>query len=432
MIKKILVFLVILFCEISEAKVVELTSDGGIKFWHYQDNSTPLVHLAVAFKNAGTSHMEPNKRAVPKLYVSTVFSGCGSYTKEQFQEKIRDISVRLNGFADSDNLFFFFTFPKIVREESVNLFKTVLLQPTFKLSEVGKSKNNISDMLENYNDSPIFWGATILFPHILFGNHPYGESLGSTEDLLKLTSDDLHGYRNKYIVKKNLELCVFGDVSEKEAKQLVDKIFGSLENGQKSEDKIENIEPKLNGEIKNYYLEGPQSFVIFAMRNVLKDSEKKYVATLLYHVLGSPKTFKNRVMNQLRSKEGLVYYGMVQKMEKIHTCWELGLLQTSNENVSKAINSIKKLIADIKKNGITESELNSAKSNLKGSFLVNLKTSADLCSFYISKKTEGYSPDILEEILRKIDAVTLEQVNNLAAEILEENKIPFVIFGSPR
>lgn len=428
-IKKILISCAFLFCEISNAKITELTSNHGIKFWYYHDDSTPLIHLAVAFKNSGTSHMSVTKRGVPKLYINTVFSGCKNYNKEQFATKIRELSVRLSGFVNNDHLFFFCTFPKIVQEESLNLFKIVLLHPTFKASEVEKSKNAISSALENYNDSPISWGAAVLFPHMLFGNHPYGESSGSAEDVLKLVADDIFTYHKKYIVKNNLELCVFGDVSEKEAKALVDKTFDALPMGQKSEDKIENIEPKLSDEIKNYYLEGPQSFIIFAMKNTLENSEKKYVAALLYHILGSLETSKSHIMTRLRKKEGLVYYGTVQKIEKIHACWELGYLQTSNENVEKSINSIKKLIGDFKKNGISEAELSSAKGNLKGSFLVNLRTSADLCNFYISKKAAGYSADILEEILQGIDSVTVEQVNDLAKEMLDENKIPFIVFG---
>ena len=104
-------------------------------------------------------------------------------------------------------------------------------------------------------------------------------------------------------------------------------------------------------------------------------------------------------------------------------------MQTSNKNVGTAISEIKLILKQLKENGISQEELDSAKSNIKGSFLVGLRTAEDLCRFYMTKKLQGYSLNALEEFLQGINSVKSEQVNSIAKELLDENNLPIVVFG---
>ncbi len=410
------------------AEVKELTCSYGIKFWYSRDNSDPLINIAVAFKNCGSAHMEKTKTSVPNLFVSAIFCGCGSYSKEKFQEKTEDISAIFHGHSDSDNVLFFFKYPKIVSAETVSLIQTFFSSPKFPKAEIEKIKNAISYRLENYQVNPIQWCKSVLFPKLLFKNHPYGNSIAAPENVLKLNDADLKSFHKKYIVRSNVELCIFGDISEKEAIKLADRILYSIPKGKKAQDNIPDIEPTLENFNKKYHIEGPQSYIVFALPNILKNSDQKFAASILYLILGGG-SFKSHIMKKLRSELGLIYYGGVNKIEKKHSCFEIGLLQTSNSNTTAAIDNIESLLKNLKEKGISPKELDFAKNNIKGQFLVNLRTSGDLCYFYIMKKLQGHSTDALEEVLRGIDAVTLDQVNSLANQILDEENIPIVIMG---
>lgn len=407
-----------------------MTSSSGIKFWYQHDSSSPLIHISVGFKNVGSAHMPFEKKCVPEIYINTVFKGCGHYTKEKFSGALSDISAKLSGVSNNDHVFFFFTFPRIVLDESISLFKIMLLNPTFEPKEIEKIKNYFCYSIENYKDSPTSWCLTFLYPKILFEkNHPYSNSIGTAENLMKLTSQDIKNYQKKFIVKSNLELCIFGDVSENEAKKIADKIFGNLPQGKKAKDNVLDIDPTLDNNIRNYYLEGPQSYIVFALPNVSDNSDERYAAAILYRILGGSGIFKSRIINQLRTNSGLIYFGSTQKIHYAHSCWEAGILQTSNENVKQVISSVRNMIKDLRLNGISEKELLFAKNNIKGTFLVGLRTAEDLCNFYLVKKMEGYSPKVLEDFLKNINSVTLDQINNFAKKFLNESKIPFVVIG---
>ena len=64
-----------------------------------------------------------------------------------------------------------------------------------------------------------------------------------------------------------------GNFTENEAKKIADKIFGNLPQGKKAKDNVLDIDPTLDNNIRNYYLEGPQSYIVFALPNVSDNSE---------------------------------------------------------------------------------------------------------------------------------------------------------------
>ena len=416
--------------EVNTTRVKELTSSYGIKFWYHRDNSAPLVNVAIAFKNCGASHMEKAKKSVPDLYSNTVFLGCEKYSKEEFLGKLQNISVKLYCNAGLDNVVFYYKYPKVVADEAIDLLLTALKSPKFEKKEVEKNKNWLAYSLETYQDTPSFWYKYVMMPKILFENHPYGDSLGNSEEVLKLDRSDLESFHKNYIVRNNVEICVFGDISETEAIELADKILARIPQGNKFPDTIRDIEIKLQNFSRNFYYEGPQSYILFTFPNVLESSERKFAATVLYLILGGYSFgFKNRIMKKLRSELGLIYGGGIHKVEHKHSCFSVGVLQTSNKNVDTAISEIKLILKQLKENGISQEELGFAKSNIKGSFLVGLRTAEDLCYFYITKKLQGYSLNALEEFLQGINAVTLEQVNSVAKELLDENNLPIVVIG---
>lgn len=428
MIKKLLCSILLLITELSFGEVKELTSSYGIRFWYYYDNSAPIVNVLAAFKNSGTAHMSLELKSVPKIYSATILCGCGKYSKEEFQENIRNLSINIFAEADSDDLIFSLKYPKIVSTQALELFHLMLTSPKFPKKDIERSKFSICYYLENYQDIPEYWGMQILLPKILFKDHAYGTTRGNTEDVLKITDKDLLNFHKKYVVRSNIELCVFGDISEQSAIRLVDSILSAIPKGKKASDNIADVEPDFKNLTQNHHVDASQSFILFALPNILKNSPDRFAASILYLILGGGE-FKSHVLKKLRSELGLIYTGNLFKIQKTHSCYELGILQTSNQNVSEAIKQIKILLKNLRENGITKEELAFAKGNIKGTVLVNLRTAESLCHYYMLKKLQGCSINALEEFLKGIDAVTLEQVNSLAKKLLNEDNMPILVFG---
>ncbi|GHU17582.1 hypothetical protein FACS189472_04690 [Alphaproteobacteria bacterium] len=412
----------------NSSKVKELRSNLGIRFLFMNDDSAPLVHVRVAFKYSGSAYMERAKCGLPDFYSEAVFCGCDKYTKVQFKKKLKDIMALGSCYANGDSIVFSITFPKIVLQEAASLTNAALNKPTFEKNEVKRIQDSIVGSLQSYDWNPRGFAECMFLPAIVFKSHPYETYYGSVENFAMLSIDDLRKYKTDYLVVNNAEACVFGDISENEAKDLLDRIFRNVPKGVAAKDTVSDTKPLLKAEEKVYYEQSPQSTIVFAMKTERHNSANRYVAAILNMIFGGG-MFKSRIMSILRSKEGLIYRGGAGIVHMNHVSYITGLLETDNSKVKKAIESIKKIIKDLRKNGITNEDLEFAKSNIKGSILVGMRTSDDLCGFYFREMLLGNGVTALKDLLDGINNVKLKEVNDLARKILDENNIPFVIIA---
>jgi zinc protease len=394
------------------------------------DGSSSLIHIKIAFRNSGAAHQEKSNAGLPLFYAATVFCGIGSYSKIQFAEVCSNLSARISCHSDMDNLYFSMTVPAMVLKEATSLFNLAIKSPNFEEDKIKEIQNNIAGYIQSYSSNTSDIVSSSIIPSIIFKSHQYenGE-FGFPEDLMKLSRNDLKNYKAKFLVTSNAEVCVFGDISEVEAIALIDKIFSGIEKGKAAADNIQDVAPKLNSEIKKYYVEGPQSSVFLVLKTERPQSPKRHAALLLNRILGEGYAFKARILSKLRTEKGLIYSGGINTVNLNHASYVLGTLKTDNSKVEEAIDLLKVIIKDLRENGLSESELQFAKNNIKGTLLVGLRTSNALCHFYFYRKLLGFETVALAETMEKIDAVSLQEVNTLASEILDENNMSFVVVG---
>jgi zinc protease len=246
---------------------------------------------------------------------------------------------------------------------------------------------------------------------------------------MKLSIDDLKEYKGKFLVTANAEACVFGDVSEKEAISLLDKVLFKIKKGRSTEDRIPDATLLLNSEIAKYYAEGPQSAIVFILKNERPLSLRRAAATVLYRILGEGCLFKSRIMSELRMKQGLIYSEVMAPIDLNHASYIFGVLWTDNSKTSQAMAALTKVVKDLREKGLTKEELKFAKSNIIGALFVGLRTSEDFCDFCFKKMVNGFRIEMLPYLLEKITNVQLEEVNELARELLDENNMSWLVIG---
>ncbi len=222
-----------------------------------------------------------------------------------------------------------------------------------------------------------------------------------------------------------------GNLTDKKAIETIEKLFSGLKKGQTAKDNVSNAKIMFTNKRDFHHMEGPQSIIVFALPSLSIESNNYFASKILYHILGG-NSFKSRIISKLREKLGLIYYGSVHQIFNKHANWGLGTICTSNENVESAIHAVKEIIKELKTKGITENELKFAKQNIKGKFLTSYRTAYQMCAFYFNQKLLGQKSDALERLLKGLDNTKLEQVNQVAKDLLNEDNIPFVIIGEKK
>jgi zinc protease len=410
--------------------VKSLTNGRGVKFLFMEDNSAPLVHVRLAFKYSGSAYQEKSRAGLPEFFSRAVFCGCGEYSPVQLERKVNDLAAIVDCSSNCDAITFSLTVPKLVLKDGIALLNAIITKPKFEKDRVKLIKDNLVARLQNYVLNPSAMVSSVFIPSVIFESHPYGNGkFGTAEDLSKLSIDDLKKYQSDFIGTSNAEACVFGNVSESEAVNLLDETLKGVPVGTLTKDIVLDTEPVVRQILKEFYEETPQSTVMFVLRSARHNSARRYSAAVLCLTLGGAGIFGSRIMSLLRTKEGLIYGGSTHVLHLNHASYLLGSLKTKNSNVKKTIEFLKKIIEDIRINGITAEDLEFAKNHLSGSAVVALRTSGDMCDFFFREMQKGGGETALEDLLNGINAVQLEDVNALAKETLDENNILFVTVG---
>lgn len=410
--------------------VKELKSKRNIRIFYMHDNGAPIVHVRLAFRNSGAAYQSREKSGAAMFYANTVFKGCGKYSPASFRKAIADLASNIRCESTVDATTFSLTAPKVVLDDAAELLNLALVDPKFEKDKVKIIKDYLAGFLQDYSSDPAMIAIMQIIPSIIFKGHPYEKGLlGSAEDFAKLSVDDIKKFKDTYIVARNAEVCVFGDVSEEEAVSLVDRIFENVADGSEAPDNIPDVSPKLDGMQKKYYVHGSQSSVFFVLKFARPNSEDIAAASIVSTVLGGPILTKSKVLGILRGKLGYIYSGRVVNVNERHADCLVGFLLTDNSKVSKAIDALKNIVKDLRENGITQEELDFAKGYINGSTLVGLRTSGRMCDFYFNKMLKGGGVDSLHRYLKGINAVNLEEVREYCRNNFDENAIPFVVIG---
>ncbi|MDR2794758.1 MAG: insulinase family protein [Holosporaceae bacterium] len=404
--------------KITRAK--QLKTNRGIKLFFVKNDSTQLTHIAINFRNSGAAYMEKGKTGIPSFYSSTIYCGSGKYSRTQRQKAFSDISCSINCSADQDSLSFFITMPKVVTQEAIPLISSFMNEPRFEKDEVRDILASSHSPYAAFNDQMYA---------LIFKSHPYGNGFyGKDEDFVNFTVDDLKKYKDKYLTVANAEVCICGNLTDNEAIQLVDNILSKTKNGEANADTIVDSVPEIKPDVKRYYVDEVQSTITFVQKGVPKKSAKRYAAMLLYRIIGSGE-FKSRMISELRTKLGLIYGGHISAEHMKHADLHHGMLRTDNSKVEKAINAMKNILKQARSGSITQSDLDFAKHNLKGSTLVKMRTSYSVFHFFYGAMIRDLGENALEDFLNGIEAVTLKDVHDIAQELLDEKNILFMVVG---
>ncbi len=174
----------------------------------------------------------------------------------------------------------------------------------------------------------------------------------------------------------------------------------------------------------------PQSVVVFGQSGISQKDPDFFAAFVLNEVMGGGR-FSARLMTEVRDKRGLTYGIGTYLVGMDHSDSYLGQFQASNDKVAEAISVIRAQWAKIATEGISEKELNDAKTYLTGAYPLRFDGNAPIASILVGMQMQGMPIDYPNTRNAKIEAVTMEDVKRVAAQLYQPEALRFVVVGQP-
>ena len=398
--------------------------NNGLTVIMVENHKLPRVSATLRIDNK--PYLEGNISGVSGMMGSLLGRGTTNISKDDFNEKVDFLGASVSYYstgASARSLKKYFP-------EVLGLMADGVKNSTFSQEEFDKEKEvTLENLKSTEKNVPAIAGRVQNI--LVYGkNHPYGE-FTSKETVNAITLEDVKNNYNTYYKPNNAYLIIVGDINPKETKKLVKDLFEGWQKGE--------IPTSTYPAPKNL----PTSAISFVNMPNAKQSEisvinttdltlgdKDYYAALLANkILGGGGSA--RLFNNLREDKAYTYgsYSGISQSREDNTATFRATASVRNMVTDSAIVEIKKEINKIRYQKVTEKELQDAKEEYIGGFVMDVQKPATAASYALNIALYDLPEDFYANYIKNINSVTVDDVQNAAIKYFRGDKARIMVTG---
>ena len=415
-----------LFTDAHALDIKRSVLSNGLTVLYVERHNLPIVMVSLLVK-ASPLDESPDKAGLANLTAELLTEGTVKRKATDISEDIEFIGASLGASTSEDYTFLSLSVLKKDVERGFDIFSDVVRNPTFPDEEIRRNKELIKGSLKQSEEEPSFVAAKA-FKNAVYGDLSYGRLIrGSIETLDRITRDEIVRFHSDFYRPNNAVLSVVGDLTEDELSALIKEFLSPWQRG----DVIKRASVEKPQNKKRTLLidkELTQANIIVGHAGIRRGNPDYYAVSVMNYILGGG-GFSSRLMQTVRDEMGLAY--------DIHSffapykeggLFEVGV-QTKNESSKTVISEIYAQMNRIKKDKVSEQELDDAKAYLTGSFPRKLDTNRKIADFLVAIEFYELGLDYVDKYPQYIKAVTGDDVLRVAGKYLDTLDMVTVVVG---
>jgi len=314
-------------------------------------------------------------------------------------------------------------------EISLDVLSDMLQNSKLDSAEIEKEKGVIVGEIDMNEDSPMRDIGDV-YERLIYGDTPLGWNIAGPKDVVrKITREDFIAYMKSLYSPHNMTIVFAGGIETEKAVGLAEKYLGGMTRFDTLiYDKYQEKQDKPRLFLKTKKTE--QAHIAIGFKTVKNEHPDKYPLEVLAAILGGG--MSSRLFHEVREKRGLGYYvstGADNYQDAGSMVTVAGIdPKRIKEGISVILREHRK-IANLKSQ-ISKGELKKAKEYLKGHMVLGLENSRSVAYYYASQELLEKKIDNPDQLMKKIDAVTAEQIKNVAKKYFAEKGLNVAIIGN--
>ena len=404
-------------------KAQEIELPNHLKLLVFEEHSIPMVSMELLV-SAGSVRDPQDMEGLAHLTVNSVLLGTRFLSFDEVNNRIDFIGGNLYADCFKDSAMVGLQVLKKDLEKGIGLFTEIVVHPSFPKADVDGQKDDIIGALRAKEDEPLEV-ASLAFDKALFAGTPYAGPIEGTEkSVAALTIEDISKFYTAYYRPNNSVLVVGGDITLEEVKTLM---VPALTEWQAAEVPQPSFRKEFPEGAVNVAIDKPvsQATIIIGCPALERASEDYYPFQVMNQILGSG-DLSSRLMTEIRIKKGLAY-GVESYLSARK---QLGsfrvIIQTKDSSAKEATALARKELERLKREPVSEAELQGAKKFLIGNFPLKYSAQQDFARFLTQIEFYGLGSDYPEMYPKLINAVTAEDILRVAKKYLKPDNV-FVI-----
>ena len=401
--------------------------DNGMVLLLLEDDELPLVQVRALIRTG--SRWEPaDKVGLAGLTGQLIRSGgTANMASDDLDDWLEDRAAVIETGIGSESGTAFMSCLSEDLAEVFGQFAEILRQPAFDADKLEVAKTQVVAGISRQNDTPDQIRQRE-FAELMYGSDsPYARtSTYATIDAIE--RQDLVDWHAKWYHPDRIVLGLVGDFERDAAIALIEEHFGDWAKGPAIEEPEIAINPPKPG-VYHAAKDGvTQATIRLGHLGIQRDNPDYYAVELMNQVLSG--SFAARLFTRVRSQQGLAY----SVRGTVGSSWDhVGLFQMSiGTKVETTVAGIEALLREARNmhsEPPTVEEVEAARTGLLNSFVFRADSSGSILNQQMTYEYYGYPLDWLERYRAGIEAVTTEQVREVAVKYIKPDEVAILIVG---
>lgn len=408
-------------------KAERVVLECGMPVYLLRDTELPIINMT-AMVRVGSVYEPAAKSGLSGMVGSVMRSGgAGGVAPEQMDDELEFMASAVESVIGSDMGTVSLTALKKNFSRTLQIFSDVLLRPDFGEKRVEIARRQTIESLRRQNDDPKEIAGREI-NRAIYAGHPLGE-ITTFESISSITRQDLVDFHRRYFRFDNMILSVSGDFERTALLKELNSVFKPEKNrGALTLPEVPQPKQQFQGEVLYGKKDVNQTVIRMGHLGLTKDNPDIYAVRLLDYILGG--SFTSRLTIEIRTNQGLAYsVGSHFDIGRRFTGSFIAETETKAESTTKAINLMKRIIAELTKEPVSDGELNAAREYMINSFMFGFTSPASIVNQRARLEYYGYPDGYLEQYCDNIAKVTKTDILNAARKYLHPDAFKLVVIG---
>ncbi len=361
----------------------------------------------------GSRDEEESRAGSSHFLEHLLFKGTADRSASAIAEAVDEVGGDFNAFTTKEYTSFYIRLLAEHLPLGLDILSDIMWRPALRPADLEAERQVILDEILMHADEPSDQAAE-QSSALLFPDHPLGrEVLGSHDSVEGMTADRIAEFFGHHYRPGNMVVAVAGDLGHEAVAQGIEDRFAGSEGGGTPErwapgDKVEPLSVARRPT--------EQTHLVLAARSVNRLDPQRYALAVVNHVLGGG--LSSRLFQEIRERRGLAYSVWSERVA-YHDAGSVSVgMGTAPEHVTEVLDIVSSELDRLGEEGITERELVIAKGNLRAETLLACEDSGARMSRIGAGLLLHGEILTVDEVLGRVEALTLEEVHTSATELV--------------
>jgi predicted Zn-dependent peptidase len=371
----------------------------------------------------GSRDEDPAHAGVSHFLEHLLFKGTERHSAEEIAQIFDGLGASVNAATSKESTHLHARFLDVHTDRAFELLAEMFLGPSYP--EVDSEREVVLEEIAMYEDEPQDRVHDVL-GEAVFGSHPLGRRvLGRADVIASIPVPEIDSFHRGYYVAPSIVVAAAGHLEHAEIAELAERHLAP------SSEQVEAVTngggPDGEARIRFHEKDTEQYHICLGGPGIPRGDERRFALAVLDAIFGGATS--SRLFQEVREKRGLAY-AVGSYTEQYSECGMVAMyVGTREDNVAEACEIIGRELGSLRSDGISDEELARAKEHVKGRMVLGLEATAARMARVGRSILYAVPLLSLDEMLARVDAVTEDDLAELARELYDPGGLAAACIG---